>query len=166
MIDTPVKYLKKLVPLLAKPILSKIHHLKDAYKGEECYLIGDGISLKWFDLRSFTDKLCIPCGELPFHKDFHILNIEQCILIDPYSFYPLMKTTSPPIKYIKNSFQQSYRLKIKENPQKIKIIWIIIFLIILILVATMVTWTIWYVSNKHSNTYVVPYEELLTEGRF
>jgi len=41
-----------------------------------------------------------------------------------------------------------------------------IFLIILILVATMVTWTIWYVSNKHSNTYVVPYEELLTEGRF
>ena len=118
MIDTPVKYFKKLVPLLAKPILSKIHHLKDAYKGEECYLIGDGISLKWFDLRSFTDKLCIPIGSLPFHKDFHILNIEQCILIEPYCFYPLMKTTSPPIKYIKNSFQQSFRLKIKANPSK------------------------------------------------
>jgi hypothetical protein len=40
------------------------------------------------------------------------------------------------------------------------------YLIILILVATTVTWSVWYVSNKHSDTYVVPYEELLTEGRF
>jgi hypothetical protein len=41
-----------------------------------------------------------------------------------------------------------------------------LYLIILILVATIVTWSIWYVSNKHSNTYAVPFEELLTEGRF
>ena len=41
-----------------------------------------------------------------------------------------------------------------------------LYLIILIIVATIVTWSVWYVSNKHSDTYVVPYEELLTEGRF
>jgi len=117
-IDTPVKYLKKLVPFFAKPILSKIHHLKDAYKGEDCYLIGDGISLKWFDLRSFTDKLSIPCGHLPFHKDFHILNIEQCLLIEPWCFYPWTRTTSPPFKIIKYPIQQSYRQRIKSNPSK------------------------------------------------
>ena len=48
--------LKDSLVTIAKPLLSKIHQLKDAHRGESCYLIGGGITLKWFDLAAFAEK--------------------------------------------------------------------------------------------------------------
>ena len=66
--------LKNLLVPVTKPLLSKIHRYKDAHKGESCYLMGDGISIKWFDLAAFSDKTAMPCGFLPFHNEFNLLN--------------------------------------------------------------------------------------------
>ena len=52
--------LKKILANISKPTLSKIHKYKDFHKKESCYLIGDGISLKWFDLSLFHDRVSIP----------------------------------------------------------------------------------------------------------
>jgi hypothetical protein len=113
-----LKVFKAMVPSVARSLLSRIYRFKDAYKGESCYLIGDGISVKWFDLAKLTDKLAIPSGLLPFHKDFHLLNIEQCLLSEPWWFYPIQRTTSPPIRIIRNHIQQAYRDIIRLNPDK------------------------------------------------
>ena len=47
--------LKNLLVPVANPLLSKVHRYKNAYKGQSCYLIGGGISIKWFDLKEFSN---------------------------------------------------------------------------------------------------------------
>ena len=106
-----------LVPF-AKPVLSKIHRFKDIHRGESCYLIGDGVSVKWFDLAAFSDKTALPCGYIPFHNDFSRLDVKYLSLAEPFWFYPLNWTTSPPIKLIPNKLQMEYRNVIKNNPNK------------------------------------------------
>jgi len=106
-----------LVPF-AKPVLSKIHRFKDIHRGESCYLIGDGVSIKWFDLAAFSDKTALPCGYIPFHNDFSMLDVKYLSLAETFWFYPLNWTPSPPIKLIPNKLQMEYRNVIKNNPKK------------------------------------------------
>jgi len=99
---------KNLLVPIARPLLSKIHRYKDAHKGESCYLIGDGVSIKWFDLATFSDKTAIPCGFIPFHNEFDRLNVNYFSLIEPWWFYPFQWTTSPPIEIIRNHIHRVY----------------------------------------------------------
>ncbi|MBE0613477.1 MAG: hypothetical protein IH604_07420 [Burkholderiales bacterium] len=110
--------LKNLLLPFAKPILSKIHRYKDLHRGEDCYLIGDGVSIKWFDLASFSDKTAIPCGLIPFHDDFEKLDVKYLTVAEPWWFYPTNWTTSPPKKIIRNSIQKAYRETISKYPEK------------------------------------------------
>jgi len=110
--------LKDLLALIAKPMLSKVHRYKDIHKGESCYLIGDGVSVKWFDLGVFSDKITIPCGLIPFHNDFNKMLVNYLVLIEPWWFYPWER--DPPItgKYKSNPRQLAYREIINNHPDK------------------------------------------------
>lgn len=110
--------LKSLLPYLARSTLAKIHRFKDVHRGESCYLIGDGVSVKWFDLAAFNDKLAIPCGFAPFHNEFDKLNVKYLLLAEPWWFYPTYWTTSPPKKIIRNHVQKEYRGIIKQHSDK------------------------------------------------
>lgn len=79
---------KNLLFKISKPILSKIKNLKNKHQSESCYLIGDGISLKYFDLKSFSNKVSFSLSTLPFHKDFKFLNCKYAICGNPYLLYP------------------------------------------------------------------------------
>ena len=57
-------------------------------------------------------------NHIPFHKDFDKLNAQYCFLIEPYWFYPFLKTINYPRKWIINKIQKKYRKIIKENPDK------------------------------------------------
>jgi hypothetical protein len=96
------KYLKTTLSTLAHPILAKVKKFKNIHKGESCYLIGGGISLKWFDLEAFSDKLCISCQYLPMHNDFSKLHTSYSFITEPYFFYPYMLSW-------KNSIQPIFR---------------------------------------------------------
>ena len=109
--------IKNLLVSLSKPLLSKIHRYKDSHKGESCYLIGDGVSIKWFDLTAFTDKTSIPCGLIPLHCEYKKLNVEYIIQAETWWFYPLQWTTSPPIRMVRNNIQKMYRKEVIDtNP--------------------------------------------------
>lgn len=110
--------IKKNIYSVSYNILNKINELKDIHKGESCYIIGDGISLKWFDLEKFNDKVSISTGLLPFHNDFDKINTEYCLLTEPFWFLPFHKTTVPPIKYIRNRIQKEYRKIINNKVDK------------------------------------------------
>ena len=105
---------KCLVPI-AKPLLSKVSKYKGAYKGESCYLMGDGISIKWFDLEAFGDKATIPCGFIPFHNDFNKLTVDYLGLIEPWWFYPLQQTKSSPVGIIRNKISALYKKNIIDS---------------------------------------------------
>jgi hypothetical protein len=81
--------------------------------------MGDGESIKWFDLSAFNDKTSIPCSYMPFHKDFTKLNVDYLSLIEPWWFYPYQWTTSPPIRLVRNKIQHLYFTEvIKKFPKK------------------------------------------------
>ena len=108
---------KNLVALVAKPELSRIHRLKDVYKGQSCYLLGDGVSMKWFDLQNFADKPAIPLALIPFHNQFKSLHVEYTVITAPYWFYPIKRTTEPPFRRLKYVIQSAYRKQvIARNP--------------------------------------------------
>lgn len=113
------KSLKDILQLIARPELSKIKKYRNLHKGESCYIFGDGISIKWFDLNEFSDKLAISAGGLiPFHKSFGSLNAKYMTLTEPFWFYPSFWT-----KYITRSvsmpqIQKAYRQVIRDNPDK------------------------------------------------
>lgn len=106
---------KSILATVAAPVLSKIHRYKDIHKGESCYLIGDGVSVKWFELSAFTDKIAMPCGFLPFHRDFDRLNAPYLMLIEPFWFFPSNSTTTPPIRKIKNHIQSLYKNQVIDR---------------------------------------------------
>ena len=83
--------MQNLLNFSARPILKRIERFKNIHRGESCYLFGDGISIKYFDLNKFADKISIPCGFLLFHNDFNVLNTPYALLIETYYFYPLIR---------------------------------------------------------------------------
>jgi hypothetical protein len=111
--------MKKLIKSAAKPILSRIKRFKNIHKGESCYLFGDGISIKYFDLNKFTDKISIPCGYLLFHNDFNVLHTPYAMVIETYFFYSFTRTkrvmVGPPKKIALNKIQTQYRKVIKQR---------------------------------------------------
>jgi hypothetical protein len=111
-------YLKEILVPIARPVLSKVHKYKDAHKGESCYLFGDGVSVKWFDLSRFNDKIAIPCAFIPFHKDFDKLSVKYLSIAEPWWFYPVERDP-PGIGFPKpNPRQLMYRRLIKKHKDK------------------------------------------------
>jgi hypothetical protein len=110
--------IKRLIRPVVNPIISKVNKFHDLHKGEECYLFAGGISLKYFDFSAFNDRISMVMNHIPFHKDFEKLNAKYCFLIEPYWFFPALKTVIPPRKWIRNRIQEAYREIIKQYPDK------------------------------------------------
>ena len=107
-----------------QPILNKLARFKNIHNGGACYIIGDGSSLKWFDLKSFNDLITIAVHKVGIHKQFKELNAQHLLMIDPFLTYPLIQRWGIPgvhkrdPKAIKsNSCRFLYREMIKENPK-------------------------------------------------
>ena len=110
--------MRNLIEFASKPLRERIKAYKNVHKGESCYLFGDGVSIKYFDLNHFKDKISIPCGFLLFHNDFNVLNVPYALLIETYYFYPftrLNRNATPPRKISLNKIQQQYRHEISKN---------------------------------------------------
>lgn len=109
---------KKIVAQIAKPITNKVLELRNAHSGEGCYIFGDGISLKWFDLSDFSDKPAFSLNNFLFHNQSKLLNIRYAILTEPYCFYPYFRLPWPPKTLWRNRIQIKYRDLIKNNSDK------------------------------------------------
>lgn len=83
--------IKKVLWFIFSNPLEKINVLKNKHKDEECYIIGGGATIKWFDLSKFSDKKSIVVNYVPFHLDFNKLNCKYCILSEPFWFLPFEK---------------------------------------------------------------------------
>ena len=97
-------------------VLKRNLKFKNKYQGKEAYLIGDGISIKYFDLNYFCDKPSIPVSYTHFHKQSKCLNICFSIINEPFYFYPYFKLPYPPYKYWKNVVQSMFRKYRKLRP--------------------------------------------------
>ena len=73
----------------ASKVLLSNGQFENRHKGEECYLFGNGASIKYFDLSKFSDKISFGCNKLDVHKDISKLNLKYYISTHPllYSKY-------------------------------------------------------------------------------
>ena len=71
--------IRLMIRYLGYPILRRTRCLRDLHKGETCYLIADGISIKNFDFSAFSDHISILGGKIPIHRDATLLNAKYWV---------------------------------------------------------------------------------------
>jgi hypothetical protein len=81
--------LRATLRFLSRRKLESLNQMHDFFVGEECYLFGDGPSIKFFDLNLFVDKVSIVSNKMPFHRDFTQLNTAFWVIAEPWMFWPL-----------------------------------------------------------------------------
>lgn len=104
----------KLLLYIAQAELAKNKRFKDMHKGQSCYLIGNGVSLKSMDLAKFNDKIAIGCNSLFLHNDFDKLDCRYYQIPATFTFYPYRRYYG---KLQGNYLGDLYRRKIRENEQ-------------------------------------------------
>ena len=73
-------------------ILKRNKKFYNLYKDKECYLFGNGSSIKYIDLSDFADKHSIVINWMFLHKDFKKLNIAADFTLHPYYFSPIYRS--------------------------------------------------------------------------
>jgi hypothetical protein len=71
-----------------------IENLINSEKSKEIYIFGDGHSLKYYDLKYFSDKPSISLGFISLHNQASSLNLKYSILGDSWSFVPIISILS------------------------------------------------------------------------
>tara|TARA_B100000035_G_scaffold70904_1_gene58288 strand:- start:29602 stop:30408 length:807 start_codon:yes stop_codon:yes gene_type:complete len=103
--------LKKIIA----PLISKNIELVNYFKGEDCYIFGNGSSIKFLDLDFFTDKKVIGINHILLHKKSKQLDLACIVLPESYFFYSYYK--NPYTKRIqKNLLGSLFKMKLKEFP--------------------------------------------------
>jgi len=82
-------------------MILNLNLFEDRHKGETCYILGDGPSLKEFDYNALKGYPSICCGMQAFHKDFNKINVKYYSLVEPYLFYPDWMIVSKKLQYLK-----------------------------------------------------------------
>ena len=113
----------KIVSSILKSILALFFNaeglfkqIRGKHKGEECYIFGDGLSLKYMDLSFFSDKPAIACNNFIFHKDFKKVDVKYYTLFEPFWFFPFYGALIKKRKIVLNKIQLKERILIKQNP--------------------------------------------------
>ncbi len=67
---------------------NKIIKLKNIHLNESCYIFGDGVSIKYFDLNKFSNFTSISSGKIYLHNDFSKLKCKYVVSCDPLWLTP------------------------------------------------------------------------------
>lgn len=92
----------RLAGLIFKPFISRNKKFINTHKGESCYIIGNGASLKYLDLSKYDDRIAIGINLLTIHDDYQKLNIKYHICVEPFFFFPLIKNFYDGRRFQKN----------------------------------------------------------------
>ena len=116
MTDTQLRYqpIRKLIWWISYPLLRRIKRIQNSHLGETCYLFGDGVSLKYFDLKHFSNHVALVSNALPFHNDFKHLNTAFWVNVGPealwWRLYPKhFKSSKALLRQFSNAYRDKFR---------------------------------------------------------
>jgi hypothetical protein len=85
---------------------------------EDCYILGDGPSIKWFDLKKLHGKPCISIGYLSFHIEAKHLNIILQTHLRRTWFIPFKKLDVGNNQKWKNSVRKLVKKEMQKNKKR------------------------------------------------
>jgi len=103
----------KILYALTSNSLKRNQKFKNSHNGESCYIIGNGASIKYYDLKKLSDKVTIGCNNLFVHKFFKDLNVKYYYTGHPFLYYPYW-TNQYSKKFTKNILGALYKEKISH----------------------------------------------------
>jgi len=92
--------------------MRKNSEFRGLHSGNECYIFGNGDSLKYFDLGLFSNKISFGCNVLRVHKDFSKLNLKYYVSLHPLLYSPYWRGIKTGLYFEKNPFfklQKSFK---------------------------------------------------------
>jgi hypothetical protein len=98
-----------MIYLVAFPVLRRIRSLEASHQGEECYIFGDGASIKLYDLSVFGDRTGIAVGVMPHHRDFTRTDTRYWILPEPMFFWPALRRGPYTSRRTRTRFQTFFK---------------------------------------------------------
>ena len=113
-----MSYKYKILLFVSKKIILKNQQFKNSHKGESCYLIGNGSSIKYYDLKQFDNKVVIGCNGLFLHSDFSKINVRYYYTGHPFMYYPFWRNSYTK-KIEKNTLGSIYKRKVRQNSNMI-----------------------------------------------
>jgi hypothetical protein len=113
-----MQIVKRLITRTMRGQLSKLDDLHQRHAGEECYIFGDGVSLKWMDLHQFADRTAIFGNMMVYHKEASALKVPYCTLTEPYWFWPVFPYgRGRNLRLLRHRIHKQYRQAIRSNPK-------------------------------------------------
>jgi|SaaInlStandDraft_3_1057020.scaffolds.fasta_scaffold28814_2 hypothetical protein len=96
--------IRRILNYISHGILKKNIKFKDKHKGEECYLFGNGGSIKYFELSRFSDKISFGCNSLHLHKNVLDLDMRYYVMMAPLEFCKYWRGVKSGIYIEKNPY--------------------------------------------------------------
>ena len=104
-----------------KNLVKENEKFKDIHKGETCFILGNGASLKHYDLSVLSDKVTMGCTYSLIDKRLISTGLNYCVFPSAYLMFPLWRCRGTKKGHIKggdiqlNSLSPIFKKIIKEN---------------------------------------------------
>lgn len=111
-----MRWVKEIVTRAMYAQVSKLDRLYQRHAGQACYIFGDGVSLKWMDLREFADRPSIISSMGIYHRDLRALKVPYCAITEPYWFWPIYPNQYDPARklpFVRHRTHEEYRKSIE-----------------------------------------------------
>ena len=96
--------------------VKKNKRFKNIHAGETCFILGNGGSLKYFDLSVLSNSLTIGCTYSLIDNRLRGSGLSYCVFPSAYLMYPFWKKRNPKTGRIQlNSLTPIFKKIIKEN---------------------------------------------------
>ena len=82
------QFLRRFLIQITRSHQKRINSVRGMHKGECCYIFGDGVSLKYFDLKNFRNFPAIITAKIPLHLEVEYLDARYWVLPEPMFCWP------------------------------------------------------------------------------
>ena len=81
-----------------KPLVFRNKRFKDIHRGETCYILANGGSLKYYDISKLPKRDTITCSYALIDKRLNSMNVKYFVHTDSYTLYPFLFNHHPRAK--------------------------------------------------------------------
>ena len=97
-----------------KRLIDKNFYYKNIHKGETCFILGNGASLKYYNFEKLSKLISIGTNYTAMDSRAKHLNLKYCIIPAPYQFYKIRLNTYN-YRLEKNLIEPIFKKMISEN---------------------------------------------------